>query len=123
MSDKSTKSTKLDKTVKHQEAVIDGLKDGATITDACKAAGIERTIYYLWCVKEPEFAKKAEAAKDSRIYRVEDALFKSALDGNVTAQIYFLQNRASDKWQDKRAVDLNARGAINLIIGKQLKDV
>jgi hypothetical protein len=43
--------------------------------------------------------------KDSvRIKMVEDSLLKAAIDGNTTAIIFFLTNRAPDVWADKRAV-------------------
>ena len=32
---------------------------------------------------------------------VENALFKNAIEGNVTAQIFWLKNRKPDKWRDK----------------------
>ena len=33
---------------------------------------------------------------------VENALFKNAIEGNTTAQIFWLKNRRPDKWRDKR---------------------
>ena len=35
-------------------------------------------------------------------YQVENALLKNALDGNVTAQIYWLNNRRPKQWKNKR---------------------
>ena len=35
-------------------------------------------------------------------YQVENALLSSALDGNTTAQIFWLKNRRPDKWRDKQ---------------------
>lgn len=43
--------------------------------------------------------KKGKAVVD---YAVENALLSSALDGNTTAQIFWLKNRRPDKWRDKQ---------------------
>ena len=35
-------------------------------------------------------------------YEVENALYKAAINGNVTAMIFFLKNRRPDKWRDRK---------------------
>ena len=32
---------------------------------------------------------------------MENALYKNAIDGNITAQIFWLKNRKPDKWREK----------------------
>ena len=34
-------------------------------------------------------------------FEVENALYKSAIGGNVTAQIFWLKNRRKQQWRDK----------------------
>ena len=41
-------------------------------------------------------------------FQVENALLSSALEGNTTAQIFWLKNRRPDKWRDKQKEDTNA---------------
>ena len=48
-----------------------------------------------------EFDNKVNAIIDSRTQTVEDALYASALKGNVIAQIFWLKNRAKDRWSDR----------------------
>ena len=35
-------------------------------------------------------------------FEVENALLKNALDGNVTAQIFWLKNRKKNQWREKQ---------------------
>ena len=47
----------------------------------------------------------AQALKDGKEvvdYAVQSALLKNALNGDTTAQIYWLKNRQPDKWRDRR---------------------
>ena len=49
-------------------------------------------------------------------FQVENALLQSALDGNTTAQIFWLKNRMKDKWRDKPEPDKNVE-----ILGATIK--
>ena len=44
-------------------------------------------------------------------YQVENALLSAALEGNTTAQIFWLKNRRPDKWRDKPEESRGARDA------------
>ena len=57
-----------------------------------------------WRKVNERLDEKVHSIIDSRTQMVEDALYKSALDGNVTAQLAFLFNRAPKRWADKRAL-------------------
>ena len=48
--------------------------------------------------RDPEFAALVEAAEMPVHEAVESALLKSAMSGNVTAQIFYLCNRAKERW-------------------------
>lgn len=93
--------------VKIVRALLKSLNNGATVTSACKAAGIAQSTYFLWMSKDKKFAKMTERAISSRVHIVEDALFKTAVTGAVSAQKYFLNNRASNKWRDEQPVIMN----------------
>ncbi|GAI99782.1 unnamed protein product [marine sediment metagenome] len=91
---------------RQKEAFIKNLKSGVTIKDAAAAAGIDRTTVWLWRKKWKGFDNKVLAVIDSRTQTVEDALFSSAVKGNVAAQIFWLKNRAKDRWKDKFEYDI-----------------
>ena len=40
-------------------------------------------------------------------FEVENALFKNAINGDTTAQIFWLKNRRPDKWRDKQNIELS----------------
>lgn len=83
------------------EAILESLRNGAYIVNACNAAGIARGTLHKWRKENEILDKIIEEAKRGRIEIVEDALFKQAISGNITAQIFFLKNRAADKWKDR----------------------
>ena len=85
------------RTIEIDNAILESLKDGATITDACKAAGVSRVALYVWRKEDEAFDHHIQEALESRVQRVEDALYKSAINGNTTAQIFYLKNKADWK--------------------------
>ncbi|MBA7702870.1 hypothetical protein ES703_111645 [subsurface metagenome] len=86
---------------RQKRAFLESLKSGVTIKEASDAAGIDRTTVWLWRKKWKGFDNKIFSIIDSRTQTVEDALYGSALKGNVTAQIFWLKNRAKDRWSDR----------------------
>ena len=85
------------------------LEAGNNLAVAIRRAGMRSyTTIEKWRKKRPLIDRYLSACIDRkdtrRINTVEDALFKSAIEGNTTAQIFFLTNRAPDKWKDRRAV-------------------
>ena len=99
---------KMPKEIKEQrkEAFLESLEGGVSISDACKAANISRNTIWEWRKKSKRFDKKVNSIIDSRTQSVEDALFSSAVKGNVAAQIFWLKNRAKDRWKDKFEYDI-----------------
>ena len=93
-----------DKRRKFMHAVLRSLKDGAAMHTACEQASINIVTFWKWRKKKKRLAEIVEAIYESRIQNVEDALYRNALTGNVTAQIFFLKNR-SDKWQDTPMIE------------------
>ena len=81
------------------EAVLASLEGGGSIHAACKAAQIDRKTLYRWRKDDPELEAAVQSARITAIEVVEDALFLTAQKGNVTAQIFFLCNRASKRWR------------------------
>ena len=49
-----------------------------------------------------EALKRGREASDAR---VEESLYRNALAGNTTAQIFWLKNRRPDRWRDVQHVD------------------
>lgn len=51
--------------------------------------------------KYKEISDALKKGKEVADFMVENALFKSAMEGNTTAQIFWLKNRRPSKWRDK----------------------
>lgn len=102
-------SNKVDKNKLKKQTIIQSIASAANVTAACEAVECSREAYYKWYHTDKKFKKAIDAAKASRVQAVEGALFKSALDGNITAQIFFLCNRARDKWESINKVEHSGR--------------
>lgn len=77
-------------------------RDGLTNEQIANNMGINPKTLYEWKNKESkisEVLKKSRAVVD---FEVENALLKSALEGNVTAQIFWLKNRKKEQWREKQ---------------------
>lgn len=98
--------------------IIESLENGATVSAACAGADINRNTFYKWYEQDPEFAKQVDAAQKSRVHHVEDSLYKKAMAGNLTAIIFYLCNRAPDKWKNVQKVEasLNGQGPLHFVL-------
>lgn len=85
-------------------------RDGLTEVEIALKLGIGHTAFNDWKRKIPEFANALKTNKEAADARVEKALYTKALDGDTTAQIFWLKNRQPAKWRDKR--DLRVEGQI-----------
>ena len=84
---------------------LEWLAQGHTQGYICKALGVSRWTIQRWRQKDLAFAEKEEAIKNIRLEAVEDSLFAQALDGNTTACIFWLKNRAPEKWRDVQRLE------------------
>ncbi len=76
-------------------------RDGLTDLQIAKNIGIQQSTFYDWKLKHAEFSEALKRSKDVADYEVENALFKKAKMGDVTAQIFWLKNRKPKQWRDK----------------------
>lgn len=83
---------------------------GLTLEQISNSLGIATSTL---CLRKSEEAELSEAIKRGRatgIKMVSNALFESAMSGNVAAQIFFLKNRAPEEWRDK--VDITVEESV-----------
>ena len=105
MNQKETAKNETNETRNRQkEAFLTSLERGSSISESCEAAHVSRATIWRWRKRNKGFDNKTLSIIDSRTQSVEDALYASALKGNVTAQIFWLKNRASDRWKDVKEV-------------------
>jgi hypothetical protein len=77
-------------------------RDGLTDEQIAKNIGITLSTFYEWKKKYSDISESLKKGKEVVDYQVENALLSSALEGNTTAQIFWLKNRRPDKWRDKQ---------------------
>lgn len=79
-------------------------RDGLTDEQIAQNMGIAVGTLYLWKKSHVEICEALKKGKEVVDFQVENALVQAALDGNVTAQIFWLKNRRPDKFRDKPEV-------------------
>lgn len=80
-------------------------RDGLTDEQIAHNMGISRETLNQWKKQFSDISGTLKKGKEVVDYMVENALLKSAIGGNVTAQIFWLKNRKPDKWRDRRNAD------------------
>ena len=78
-------------------------RDGLTDEQIAKNMGITASTLYAWKNTHSEISEALKNGKEITDYFVENALLKAAMEGNTTAQIFWLKNRRSDKWRERPA--------------------
>lgn len=89
-------------------------RDGLTEEQIAHNMGISRETLNQWKKQFSDISDTLKRGKEVVDYMVENALFKNAIEGNVTAQIFWLKNRKPDKWRDKPEVETE-QGGITIV--------
>lgn len=77
-------------------------RDGLTDEQIAKNIGVRRETLYAWINKYPNIANALKMGKEQANFIIENALFKKAKSGHVTAQIFWLKNNWRDKYNDSQ---------------------
>ncbi len=91
-------------------------RDGLTDEQIAGNIGITATTLYEWKNRFPEISEALKKGKEVVDYQVENALLASALDGNTTAQIFWLKNRRPDRWREKPIENKSEDTEVRVII-------
>lgn len=75
-------------------------KEGLTIEKACEHAGIAMSTYFRWSNSKPYFRLKVERIMIGRDELVRDAMYASALKGDVQAQKAWMMNRSTWRFSE-----------------------
>ena len=76
-------------------------REGLTNEEIAQKMEIDVRTLYRWQKKEVSINNALKSGKEIVDFAVESSLLKNALNGNVTAQIYWLKNRRPDKWREQ----------------------
>lgn len=91
------------------DQIIDFLADGYSVTAFAGSIRVARSTVYLWAEEHPEFSDALNIGQAASALWWENRLRDNAEkgEGNATAAIFGLKNRAADDWRDKREHDHN----------------
>ena len=90
-------------------------KDGLVDEQIAHNMGISVATLYNWKKEHLEILEALKKGKEVADYEVENALHKTALEGNVTAQIFWLKNRKPDKWRDKQSMEFGGESRVVIV--------
>ena len=85
-------------------------REGLTDEQIANNLGICKTTFYKFKEEHSELSELLKKGKEVVDYQVENALLKNALEGNTTAQIYWLNNRKPKQWRNKQDIDISNNG-------------
>lgn len=97
---KGGRPSKYDK--KMNEQVFKLCLLGATDAEIADFLGISVATFNNWKLKEPELVESLKRGKLDADSNVAKSLYRRAIDGEVTAQIFWLKNRQPSKWRDRK---------------------
>ncbi|MBF7694546.1 hypothetical protein [Acinetobacter rathckeae] len=75
------------------EIIEDMASNGYSKRNIAKALGVSWDLYVVWLEQYPELLEAEKLGKDKEHKALHNALYKSAMDGNVTASIFLLKTR------------------------------
>ena len=96
-------------TAPRRALLLKAISEGKTRSAAMESLGLARQTLTMAMKRDPEFAALVEAAKMPVHEAVESAPLKSALGGNVTAQIFYLCNRVPERWTHVNQVRVDTK--------------
>lgn len=90
-------------------------RDGLTEEQIAKNIGVSVKTLFNWKKTHLPILHAIKKGKEVVDYEVENALLNAALNGNVTAQIYWLNNRKPEQWRNKPKDELNTDRKITVV--------
>ena len=73
---------------------------GATAPEIANYIGTSIASFDRWTIEHEELREALKRGREGSDDRVEESLYRNALAGNTTAQIFWLKNRRPDRWRD-----------------------
>ena len=81
-------------------------RDGLTLEEIAENLDIALSTLCKWKNEEKELSEALKIGRDVADRVIENALYKAAAEGNITAQIFWLKNRKPKQWRDGKALEL-----------------
>ncbi len=85
-------------TADEQNAFLELLSRGASPALACKQIGRPLAAFFHTAEQDDAFRQRLETVETSLAQNIATALYKAAMEGNVTAQTFWLRNNPPPGW-------------------------
>lgn len=96
------------KEVEEKVTLIEGwAKDGLTQQQIANNLGIGLSTLKKYKNKSVAIRTALKKGKEVSDYEVENALYQAAINGSVSAMIFWLKNRRPDKWKKKEPAEID----------------
>ena len=106
---------KYESHVANRLEVIKGwCRDGLTEEEIAKRLGIAYSTFKKYKSDYPALSAVLKEGKEVADYRVENALYEKALNGDTTAMIFWLKNRRPEQWREKQ--EIAHSGGIDIVV-------
>ena len=86
-----------------QDSLLELLSRGASPAGACKQLGLSIADFFHTTQRDREFRRRAETVHHLLGQNVSSALYKAAMEGNVTAQTFWLRHSPPPGWTGENA--------------------
>lgn len=102
------------------EFLISFVKNNGNRQKALDHVGLQRSSFYKWIDKDPEFKQAFEDAKEALVDRAEETVHKSIKEGDVESAKFLLERLGKDRgWQKT----LNVKAEISVHAADIIKQV
>tara|TARA_R110002126_G_scaffold10384_5_gene47317 strand:- start:13685 stop:14254 length:570 start_codon:yes stop_codon:yes gene_type:complete len=87
---------------------------GLTVEQLSKCVGTSSTTFSKARKQIPDLESAYQRGRAKGVMTIANALFNKAKNGDTTAMIFFLKNRAPEEWADRRNHELSGPGGKSL---------
>lgn len=77
---------------------------GLTNLKIAELLDIDEKTFYNWQNEDPEFFQSIKDGREAADAKVAETMYNQALNGNVTAGIFWLCNRQKEHWRQRQEV-------------------
>jgi len=78
---------------------------GLTMIQIGDVLGVSDRTIYRSKKNNSQFSQSIKEGQAKGVATISNALFSSAKSGNITAQIFYLKNRAAAEWHDRKEIE------------------